>query len=123
MRLPIAIALITSIFLCACVVQQEAPANDQQAYSVKLLDPENLQRIRDEAEPDLILTAEALAKEDDLVCVRESAVGTNIRVRRCYSRSQLNEQAAETQDWLRDELSQSGSMRDGSPVNPVITVD
>ena len=96
MRWLFGIALPAFIFLGACAAQQETPANDQLGYSVASLDPDNLQRIREEAKTDPILTAEALANEDDLVCVRESAVGTNIRVRRCYSRSQLNEQATET---------------------------
>jgi hypothetical protein len=121
--LPRGVVLIALIVLGACAGQQETSANNQPGYAVASLDPESLQKVREEAQVDPILTAEALANEDDLVCVRESAVGTNIRVRRCYSRSQLNEQATETQDWLRDELSQGGSMRDGAPVNPVLTVD
>jgi hypothetical protein len=122
-HLPIGVASIAFIFLGACAGQQETSNIDQQAYSVESLDPESLQRVREEAKLDPILTAAALANEDNLVCVRETSVNSNIRVRRCYSRSQLDEQAENAQDWLRDELSQTGSMRDGSPVNPVLTDD
>ena len=104
------------ILLGACAGQPEEP--DTFSYATVSPDSETLAEIRAEAKVDPVVTAAAMADADEIVCMREVPTGSLIRVRRCYSRAQLERQARRTQDWLADELSQSGTVRDAAPVNP-----
>jgi hypothetical protein len=112
-RINVVEIILLASLLGACATEpdvSEAPV----AYSAETMDPATLQAIRAQATPDPVTTQTALAQTDELICHREAQPGSYIRVRRCYTRSQLNSQARSTQEWLADELSQSGTSRDSA---------
>ncbi len=114
----IAASVGLAVQLGACAGQPEVSENTI-AYSTASPDAETLQQIRAQAKPDPILTAAAMSEADEVVCVREAPTGSLIRVRRCYTRAQLDRQAIRAQKWLGDALSQSGTGTDNDPDDPV----
>ena len=94
-----AVGAVTSIllFLGACVGQPEVPA-DPMTYATASPDAETLQEIRTHAKP--VPVTAGMAQADEVVCVNEAPLGSLIPVRRCYTRSQLREEAKTTRDVL-----------------------
>ena len=112
-RLSVVEIILLASLLGACATESgvsEAPL----AYSTETPDPATLQAIRAQATPDPVTTPTALAQADEVVCTRERSTSSNIPVRRCYTRRQLETQAKSTQSALADELSQSGTSRDAA---------
>ncbi len=109
----IAASVSVAVQLGACAGQPEVSEN-RFAYSTASPDAETLQQISAQAKPDPIVTAVAMSNADEVVCVREASAASNIRVRRCYTRVQLDRQAIRSQRSLADALSDSGSIRDDS---------
>ncbi len=114
-RVGAAVSLL--LLLGACAGQPQEPA-ETLTYVTATADPETLERVRNEAELVAVPTAADLAVADEIVCVREKPMGSLISVRRCYTRSQLAEQARSTQDWLSEELPRPGSLGDAVVVVP-----
>ena len=115
------VAVASSIFLVlgACAGQPETPREATAFYTIASPDAEMLRQIRTQARPDPVVTAAAMSKADEVVCVKETPTGSLIPVRRCYTQAQLETQARRTQEWLGDALSQSGTVRDNDPDDPV----
>ena len=111
-------AVVLVVFLVtACASQPDVP-EETFTYSTESPDAATLQSIRAQATSDPVATPAAVARVDEVVCSREAPTGSNIRVRRCYTRRQMQDQAKSAQDWLADELSQSGTSRDGAVFAP-----
>lgn len=94
-----AVGAVTSIllFLGACVGQPEVPAGTMTDATASP-DAETLQEIRTRAEP--VPVTAAMAQADEVVCVSNAPLGSLIPVRRCYTQSQLREEARRTRDAL-----------------------
>ena len=110
-RCGVAVAATVLLLLGACAGQPEIPES-ALTYATATPDAETLQQISAQAKQEPIVTAAAMSNADEVVCVREASAGSNIRVRRCYTRAQLNRQATRNQEQLADALSQSGTIRD-----------
>ncbi len=115
-RCGVAVAATVLLLLGACAGQPEIPES-ALTYATATPDAETLQQISAQAKPDPIVTAAAMSNADEVVCVREASAGSNIRVRRCYTRAQLNRQATRNQEQLADALSQSGTIRDDTLID------
>ena len=97
------VGAVTSVLLLlgACVSQPEVPANTL-TYGTASPDAETLQEIRVGARS--VPLEAAVAQADEVVCVREAPPGSLIPVQRCYSQSQLAEEARRTREKLSFEL-------------------
>ena len=89
------------LFLGACVGQPELPARTL-TYATASPDAETLQEIRTHAES--IPVEAALGPADEVVCVRKAPPGSLIPVQRCYTQTQLAEEARRTREELSYQL-------------------
>lgn len=96
------VSAITSILLLlgACASQPELPA-DTLTYATASPDAETLQEIRTNAK---FIPVVPVAQADEVVCVKEAPPGSLIPVQRCYTQSQLAEEARRTREKLSFEL-------------------
>ena len=118
-RIRCSVAVVVVLLVAGCANQPHAP-EDGFTYSTDAPDAATLQSIRAQATSEPVRAVTAVAREDEVVCFRETPTGSNIRVRRCSTRSQLDDQAKAAQEWLADELSQSGTSRDGAVFTPTM---
>ena len=81
--------------------QPEVPANTLTYVSASP-DAAALQEIREQAKS--VPVEAPVAQADEVVCVRETPPGSLIPVRRCYTRSQLTEEARRTREQLSYDL-------------------
>ena len=96
------VGAVTSVllFLGACVSQPEVTANTLP-YATGSPDAQTLQEIRTNAK---FIPIVPVAQADEVVCVKEAPPGSLIPVQRCYSQSQLAEEARRTREKLSFEL-------------------
>ena len=116
-RYTISAAASVLLLLGACAGQPEVP-DDTLSYATASPDAETVAQIRANAKSDPVVTAAAMANADEIICVREAPTSSYIRVRRCYTRSQLERQAKLSQAILADEQARNPSIRELSPVVP-----
>ena len=103
-----AVSASASVFLLlgACAGQPEAP-DETRSYATASPNAETVAQIRAEAKTDPVVTETAMANADEVVCVREASTNSYLRVRRCYTRTQLDGQASRTQQQLSDAMSRT----------------
>ena len=88
------------LFLGACVSQPEVTANTL-TYATASPDAETLQEIRTHAKS---ISVAPVAQANVVVCIKEAPPGSLIPVQRCYTQSQLAEEARRTREKLSFEL-------------------
>lgn len=80
------------------IENEPADAESAQASPIRVI-----------ADPELARVEEADEEEDEeeLICRRTQVTGTHRRVRRCFTRSELDAQREDAQDFLRDRVIQT----------------